>query len=50
MINYNQTTKTPESELRCFTYVSEYGGSPKPGIMSSRPSTGGECKYVWTTN
>ena len=24
------------------TYVSEYGGSPKPGFISSRPSTGGE--------
>jgi len=23
------------------TYVSQYGGSPKPGIISSRPSTGG---------
>src|SRR6056300_821746 len=42
MKEYNQTSKTPESELRCFTYVSEYGGSPKPGIMSSRLSTGGE--------
>ena len=42
MKRYNQTTKTPESELRCFTYVSEYGGSPKPGVISSRPSTGGE--------
>jgi len=39
---YNQTTKTPESELRCFTYVSEYGGSPKPGVISSKPSVGGE--------
>ena len=38
---YNQTTKTPESELRCFVYVSEYNGSPKPGVISSRPSTGG---------
>ena len=37
----NQTTKTPESELRCFVYVSEYNGSPKPGTISSRPSTGG---------
>ena len=42
MKRYNQTTKTPESELRCFTYVSEYGGSPKPGVISSKPSTGGE--------
>ncbi len=42
MKRYNQTTKTPESELRCFTYVSEYGGSPKSGVISSRPSTGGE--------
>ena len=42
MINYNQTTKTPEDELRCFIYVSEYNGSPKPGVISSRPSTGGE--------
>jgi len=24
------------------TYVSEYGGFPKPGVISSRPSTGGE--------
>jgi hypothetical protein len=42
MKRYNQTTKTPESELRCFIYVSEYNGSPKPGFISSRPSTGGE--------
>lgn len=42
MKRYNQTTKTPESELRCFTYVSEYGGFPESGVMSSRPSTGGE--------
>ena len=40
-MRYNQTTKTPESELRCFVYVSEYNGSPKPGVISSRPSTGG---------
>jgi hypothetical protein len=40
-MRYNQTTKTPESELRCFIYVSEYNGSPKPGVISSRPSTGG---------
>ena len=40
-MRYNQTTKTPESELRCFIYVSEYNGSPKPGFISSRPSTGG---------
>ena len=40
-MNHNQTTKTPESELRCFVYVSEYNGSPKPGVISSRPSTGG---------
>ena len=40
-MNHNQTTKTPESELRCFVYVSEYGGFPKSGIISSRPSTGG---------
>ena len=25
-----------------FTYVSEYGGSPKPGFISSKPSVGGE--------
>ena len=24
------------------TYVSEYGGFPKPGVISSKPSTGGE--------
>jgi len=24
------------------TYVSEYGGSPKPGVISSKPSIGGE--------
>jgi len=24
------------------TYVSEYGGSPKPGVISSKPSVGGE--------
>ena len=41
MKSHNQTTKTPESELRCFVYVSEYNGSPKPGTISSRPSTGG---------
>ena len=41
MKSHNQTTKTPESELRCFVYVSEYGGFPKSGIISSRPSTGG---------
>jgi hypothetical protein len=23
-------------------YVSEYGGSPKPGVISSKPSVGGE--------
>ena len=40
-MRYNQTTKTPESELRCFVYVSEYNGSPKTGVISSRPSTGG---------
>jgi len=42
MKEYNQTTKTPESELKCFGYVSEYGGSPKPGVISSKPSVGGE--------
>ena len=42
MKRYNQTTKTPEDELLCLTYVSEYNGSPKPGVISSRPSTGGE--------
>ena len=42
MKRYNQTTKTPESELRCFTYVSEYGGYPKPCFISSKPSVGGE--------
>ena len=42
MINYNQTTKTPVDELLCLTYVSEYGGSPKPGVISSKPSVGGE--------
>jgi len=44
---YNQTTKTPESELRCFTYVSEYGGSPKPGVISSKPSIGGEFTNMY---
>ena len=24
------------------TYVSKYGGSPKPGVISSKPSVGGE--------
>ena len=24
------------------TYVSEYGGFPKPGVISSKPSVGGE--------
>jgi len=47
MKGYNQTSKTPESELRFFTYVSEYGGSPKPGIISSRPSTGGEYTNMY---
>jgi len=42
MKKYNQTTYTPESELRCFGYISEYGGSPKPGIFHSVPSEGGE--------
>jgi hypothetical protein len=42
VINYNQTTKTPVDELLCLTYVSEYGGSPKPGVISSKPSVGGE--------
>ena len=42
MKRYNQTTYTPESELRCFGYISEYGGSPKPGIFHSVPSEGGE--------
>ena len=41
MKNHNQTTKTPVDELLCLTYVSEYGGSPKSGTISSRPSTGG---------
>ena len=44
---YNQTTKTPESELRCFTYVSEYGGSPKSGVISSKPSIGGEFTNMY---
>jgi len=39
---YNQTTKTPEDELLCLTYVSEYNGSPKPSIFHSVPSEGGE--------
>ena len=42
MKSHNQTTKTPEDELGCFGYISEYGGSPKPGVVSSRPSEGGE--------
>ena len=29
------------------TYVSQYGGSPKPGIISSRPSTGGEFANMY---
>ena len=41
MKSHNQTTKTPVDELLCLTYVSEYGGSPKSGTISSRPSTGG---------
>jgi len=41
-MNHNQTTKTPEDKLLCLTYVSEYGGFPKPGVISSRPSEGGE--------
>ena len=24
------------------SYVSEYGGTPKPGVISSKPSVGGE--------
>ena len=39
---YNQTTKTPADELLCLTYVSEYDGFPKKGIISSKPSIGGE--------
>ena len=42
MINYNQTTKTPADELLFLTYVSEHSGSPKPGVISSKPTTGGE--------
>ena len=42
MKRYNQTTYTPESELKCLGYISEYGGSPKPGIFHSVPSEGGE--------
>lgn len=42
MKRYNQTTKTPEDELLCLTYVSEYNGSSKPGIFHSVPSEGGE--------
>ena len=41
MKSHNQTTKTPEDELLCLTYVSEYDGFPKKGVISSRPSTGG---------
>jgi len=40
-MSHNQTTKTPVDELLCLTYVSEYGGFPKSGTISSRPSTGG---------
>ena len=42
MKKYNQTTYTPESELRCLGYISEYGGSPKPGVFHSVPSEGGQ--------
>ena len=42
MKSHNQTSKTPENELLCLTYVSEYDGFPKKGVISSRPSTGGE--------
>ena len=42
MKSYNQTTYTPESELRCLGYISEYGGSPKPGVFHSVPSEGGQ--------
>ena len=47
MKRYNQTTKTPESELRYFAYVSEYGGFPKPGVISSKPSVGGEYANMY---
>ena len=39
---YNQTTKTPVDELLFLTYVSEHNGSPKTGVISSKPSIGGE--------
>jgi len=46
-MRYNQTTKTPEDELLFLTYVSEHSGSPKPGVISSRPSTGGEFTNMY---
>ena len=27
---------------RYYSYMSEYGGAPKPGVISSKPSVGGE--------
>jgi hypothetical protein len=47
VINYNQTTKTPVDELLCLTYVSEYGGSPKPNVISAKPSVGGEYTNMY---
>ena len=29
------------------TYVSKYGGSPKPGVISSKPSVGGEYMNMY---
>ena len=32
---------------RFLTYVSKYGGSPKPGILKSMPSLGGEYMNMY---
>jgi len=29
------------------TYVSKYGGSPKPGVISAKPSVGGEYMNMY---
>ena len=41
--NYNQTTQTPEEDLKFFTYCCQCcNESPKPDIISSTPAIGGQ--------
>ena len=32
---------------RYYSYMSEYGGFPKPGVISSKPSVGGEYMNMY---